>query len=192
LSEVLRGAVVGGSTLVAPAPVWDEVTARVIADERAAAEVTGHARGVREGRAEAAAELAHVREVVSTAVAALHAEVRAQREVAVATDLDLVLAVVDAVLGQAPPASAVVLLERIGEVAALLDDPALEVRCNPGDLDVLGGASLDPRLTLVADGSVPPGEASVAGTWGRADLRRAALRDAALALLTAGSTGVPS
>lgn len=187
MAEVLRGAVVGGSTLVAPAPVWDPVTASAMTAEREAAERQGYARGVADGRAEVAAELARVGGALTAALDHLHAEVAAQREVATAVDLDLVLGVVDAVLGAAPPTAALTLLERVREAAAVLDDPTLQVRLHPSDLAVVSGAAVDPRLELVGDDTVTPGEAEVTGTWGRADLRRAALRDAALAQLVASS-----
>jgi flagellar assembly protein FliH len=192
LSDVLRGTVVGGSTLVAPAPVWDAVTAQAIAAERDAAEARGHARGLAEGRAEAAGEIARLGQALELAFASLRAEVAAQREAAVTADLDVACAVIDEVLGTAPPTDALLLLDRVREVAAMLDDPTLEVRLHPDDQAVLAGAALDPRLSLVADPTVARGEASVDGTWGRADLRRRALRDAAFAQLTAGHGEVPA
>lgn len=190
MPEVLRGAVVDGATLVAPAPVWDPVTAAALAAERDEAERQGYARGVADGRAEAGAEISRLGQALDAAIADLHAEVSAQRAAAIATDLELVTAVVDAVLGTAPPTPAFELLARVREAATLLDDAALEVRVNPADHALLADAPLDPRLALVADPSVAAGEASVSGTWGQADLRRAALRDAALAQLAAGA-GTP-
>jgi flagellar assembly protein FliH len=192
LAEILRGAVVGGSTLVAPAPVWDAVTASAITAEREAAKREGYARGVADGRAEVAAELARVGGALTAALDHLHAELAAQRDAATAVDLELVLGVVEAVLGVAPPAAATTVLDRVREAAAMLDDPSLEVRINPGDLAVIAGAALDPRLELVGDDTVAPGEAEVNGTWGRADLRRAALRDAALAQLAGPEAPVDS
>jgi flagellar biosynthesis/type III secretory pathway protein FliH len=192
LSDVLRGTVVGGSTLVAPAPVWDAVTAQAIAAERDAAEARGHARGLAEGRAEAVGEIVRLGQALEAAFADLRAEVAAQREAAVAADLDVARAVIDEVLGTAPPTDALQLLERVREVAAMLDDPTLEVRLHPEDRAVLTGAALDPRLSLVADPTVARGEASVDGTWGRADLRRRALRDAAVAQLAALHGEVPA
>lgn len=189
MAEVLRGAVVGGSTLVAPAPVWDPVTASAMTAEREAAEREGYARGVADGRAEVAAEIARVGGALTAALDHLHAELAAQRDTATAVDLELVIGVVDAVLGAAPPAAAMTVLDRVREAAALLDDPNLEVRLNPADLAVIAGAALDPRLELVGDDTVGPGEAEVTGTWGRADLRRAALRDAALAQLAGPLAG---
>ncbi len=185
MPEVMRSAVVGGSTLVAPAPVWDPITAAAMASERDAAHAEGFASGLAQGRAEAAAAIDRVSAALSAALDGLHAEVAAQRELATVTDLTLVRAVVDAVLGDAPPASALAVLDHVREAAAMLDDAALEVRLSPADHDVVAGAELDPRLTLVADPTVAAGEATVAGTWGRADLRRDALREAAIAHLTA-------
>jgi flagellar biosynthesis/type III secretory pathway protein FliH len=189
LPEVLRGAVVGGSTLVAPAPVWDAATTAAIDAERVQAEERGYTRGLAEGRAAAAAEIGRAAAAVSSAIASLRAEVVEQREAAIAVDLELVRATVDAVLGVAPPASAEIVLDRIRDAATMLDDPTLEVRLHPADLAGLEGGAFDPRLTLVADPAIGPGEAAISGTWGRADLRRAALRDAALAHLTAGDGG---
>lgn len=187
MPEVLRGTVVGGSTLVAPAPIWDAVTAAAIAAERDDAEGRGYARGVADGRAEAAGEVARLAASLTGLLDRLHAEVAQQREAAIAVDLDVVRATVDAVLAEAPPAAATAVLDRVLAAAALLDDPTLEVRLNPTDVAVVDGAGLDPRLDLVADPAVAPGEATLTGTWGQADLRRAALRDAALAQLAAPS-----
>lgn len=185
MPEVLRAAVVGGSTLVAPAPVWDPVTAAAIDAEREAAERRGYERGVADGRTEAAAALARTAAALTAALDGLHAELVDQRRTAIAADLELVRTTVEAVLDEAPPTSALALLGRITEAAAMLDDPVLEVRLHPEDLAVLDGADLDPRLQLVPDAAVALGEATVAGTWGRADLRRARLREVALAQLTA-------
>ncbi|WP_052668820.1 hypothetical protein [Nitriliruptor alkaliphilus] len=185
MPEVLRGTVVGGSTLVAPAPVWDAVTAAAVAAERDDAERRGYQRGVADGRAEASADVARVAAALAGLLDRVYAEVAAQRDAAVAIDLDLVRATVDAVLGSAPPAAATAVLDRVRDAAAMLDDPTLEVRLHPSDHAAVAGAALDPRLDLVADATVEPGDATVTGTWGQADLRRAALRDAALAQLTA-------
>jgi flagellar biosynthesis/type III secretory pathway protein FliH len=185
LPEVLRGAEVGGATLVAPAPVFDPATAAAVAAERQAADAAGYARGLAEGRAAAAEGIARLAASMDAALASLQGELAAERETALATDLTLVQAVVEAVLGSAPPTAALTLLDRVREAAAMLDDPRLEVRVHPGDHTVLADASLDPRIDLVADPAVAAGDATVAGTWGQADLRRTALRESALAQLTA-------
>lgn len=186
MPEILRTVVVEGTTLVAPAPVFDPATAAAVAAERDAAAADGYARGLADGRAAATDALGGLLATVTTALDRLHAEVATQRAAALAVDLDLVARVVDAVLATAPPPALDVLRERLAAAVAVLDDDRITVRVHPGDLAALDATLADRRIELVADPALAAGEAAAAGTWGRADLTRDGLRAAALEVLTVG------
>lgn len=183
MPEVLRTEIVGAQTLARPGAVLDPATAEVLAAEVAAAEARGHAAGEAAGRAAARAELDRAVAAVTDACRQVHDELREQRRTACATDLDLAAAVADAVLGRCPPDDALTVLDQVRDAVTMLDDDPLELRLHPDDLAALDGATLDPRLRLHADRTLAPGDATVRGDWGDADLRRTALTRAALAAL---------
>lgn len=180
MPEVLHTEVVGARPLRAPAPSFDAVTRAALEAATAEAEARGRAAGEAAGRAAARAELADAADAVVGAVTALHAEVVAQREAALARDLDRVTAVVTAVLGQAPPATAALLAARLRDAVALLDDAALPVRLHPDDAAALADVLDDPRVTLRPDPTIARGDALIEGGWGRAELTRAAITRAVL------------
>ena len=187
MPEVLRTEIVGAHRLGSPAPSWDAATRVALDHEVAAAEQRAHAAGYAAGVEEATAGLRDTVAAVVGAVDAVRADLAEQRAVAIARDLHRVEAVVSAVLGTSPPPDAAVLAERLNDAVGRLDDPALPVWLHPDDLDALAPLLDDPRVTLAADPSLAPGEARIEGTWGRADLTRAAVTRAVLdALADAG------
>ncbi|MFA9430931.1 hypothetical protein [Egicoccus sp. AB-alg2] len=165
-------------TLAPPAPVLDPATAavldRAVADARAQAYAEGEAAG-RRAAAAAATQVAGRLE-------ALLQETLAQRDAARTADLALAAELASEVLAATPPTPALDLLDRAREAAALLDDDPLEVRLHPDDHAALAGAPLDARLRLSADPAVARGDARLVGTWGGAEVTRAALLQAVTAL----------
>lgn len=190
MPEVLRTDVaVERHRLVGPRPVWDPATRDAVDLEVAAAQARGHAAGQIAGRRDAEQATARVVATLGAALDTLHAEVVAQRAAAATADLAVVEAVLAAVLDVCPPAAATTVLDRVREAAALLDDDVLEVRLSPDDLAVVAGASLDPRLRPIADPTLAPGDARVAGSWGRAELTRRELTRVALDAVSSGEGG---
>ncbi|MFA9446415.1 hypothetical protein [Egicoccus sp. AB-alg6-2] len=189
MAELLRVAVADDvRTLAAPSPVLDPATAVVVEQAAAAARAQGRAEGEAAGRrtaTDAAMQL-------GGRLDALLQELLTQRAAARAADLELAARLAAAVLDATPPTSALHLLDRVRDAAAVLDDDPLEVRLHPDDEAAIASAPRDPRLHLVADPSVAPGDAVLTGAWGGAELTRAAMLDAAVALhaegLTAGDT----
>lgn len=162
-------------SLGAPPPALDAGSRALI--EAAAAEA--YERGVADGRAAGLAEArAEVQRAVGGLVAAVQqaaAEAQALRAAAADGDVRLARAIAEAVIGRTPHDGGAALLDRVREALTLLDDRPLVVRANPGDVDLLadglrglGGLTVEPDATLA------PGEAHVAGQWGRAELTRAA------------------
>lgn len=183
MPEVLRTEVVGARSLGAPASSFDPATAAAVDAAVDAAERRAFAAGEAAGRQAAHAELAATVGAVSDALDAVRSELVDQRGTATSRDLACVEAVVTAVLGEAPPTAARVLVARVREAVDRLDDPQLPVRLHPADADTLGSLLDDPRIELVADPQVARGDARIEGTWGRAELTRAAVTRAVLATL---------
>lgn len=187
MTEVLRTAVVGAVTLRPPAAAFDRATSDVLQAEIAAAAAAARADGHAQGREAATREIDRAVAGIVAAVDRAAAEVAGQRAQAVAADLAVVAHVVDAVLAACPPDATDAVATRIREAVARLDDDVLDVRVSPHDAQLLGSQPFDPRVRLLADPSVAPGEAHVAGTWGRAELTRAALTRAALEAIAPGA-----
>lgn len=173
-------------TLRRPEAVLDPATAAVVDTAVAAARDEAHAQGREAGRREAAASLGQAATAVTGAIAALHEELRTQRDAATAASLDVARAAAGAVLGRTPPDDALEVLERVRAACALLDAEVLEVRLHPEDHAAIGELA-DDVVRLVADAAVAPGEARIDGAFCSTDLRRAALLEAALTVLGEGS-----
>lgn len=160
-----------GRPLGSATPVLDAAGRAAV--EQATAEA--HARGVREGRAAAAGEataaadraVAGVRAALDQVLATL-AEVR--REALVA-DVTVAAEIARVVLGDVSGPSADELLRRVLDARSRLDDDTLVVEVAPADAEVLAGG-LPTAVTVRPDPSLRPGEARLAGRWGRADLTR--------------------
>jgi flagellar biosynthesis/type III secretory pathway protein FliH len=166
-------------TLGAPDPVLDPAMAAIVRAEIARAEERGRLEGERAGRAAAQAAAQRGAEAVASALAALRTEVSSQRDAACAASVDLAAELAREVVGGAPPEEATAILDRVRQAVAALDDDPLEVRLHPEDHRALADAIVEPRLALVPDSSLAPGDARVVGAWGGADLTRGALLEAA-------------
>jgi flagellar assembly protein FliH len=189
LPELLRVPVTDAvHTLLAPTPVLDPTTAAVVEQAVAAARAEAYREGEAAGRAAAIAAAERAVAAVTGALDGLQAEAAAQRDAACRADLELAAELATDVLDRTPPDDALVLLDRIRAVVAMLDDDPLEVRLHPDDLAALEptGGALDGRLRCIPDPAVGPGEARIAGTWGGAALTRRALLDAAAAARAEG------
>lgn len=173
-------------TLAAPTPILDAVTADVVDRAAAAARAEGHAQGYAEGEAAGRVTAAETAARLAAQLDALLTELLAQRAATRDADLHLATQLATAVIGATPPASALEVLDRVRQAATVLDDDPLEVRLHPDDVAALDGAAHDSRLRLVADPSVAAGDAVLTGAWGGAELTRAAMLDAAVALRDAG------
>ena len=182
MPEVLRAEIGGEARLLgAPEPTLDPATAAVVERETASAYARGLAEGQRAGREAAVEQTTRAVGAITASIAALHEEVASQRGTATAAALDLARELAGEVLGRTAPDEALVVLERVREAADALDDVPLEVRLHPDDHAALQGAPVEPRLRLVADTSVAPGEARLVGAWGGAELTRARLLEAVAA-----------
>jgi flagellar biosynthesis/type III secretory pathway protein FliH len=182
LPEVLRIEVADGvRRLGAPDPVLDPAMASVVAAAAADAEARGYREGERAGRGAAEAAAQRGAAAIAGAVQAVHEEIRSQREAACRATLEVAERLAREVVGRTPPDDAMVVLDRVRQVIAALDDDRLEIRVHPDDEAALAGHLDDARLQLVADSSVAPGDARVLGAWGGAELTREALLAAALA-----------
>lgn len=170
-------------TLAGPRPVLDPAMAEVLEHAVAEAEARGRREGELAGRADAQASIERGAAAISAALDAVRAEAASQREAACAASLELVGAVARDVVGRTPPDEATAVLDRVTAAVALLDEDTLEVRLHPDDHELLATATIDRRLELVADPTLSPGDARVAGRWGGAELTRRALLEAALAAL---------
>jgi flagellar biosynthesis/type III secretory pathway protein FliH len=182
LPDILR-AEVGDEVrrLSAPTPVLDPATAAIVEATATEAEARGFREGERAGRAAAEAAAQRGAGAISGAVQALHDEIRGQRAAACEATLEVAEHLARAVVGRTPPDEALDVLARVREAIAALDDERFEVRVHPEDEAALAGHLDDARLRLVADPSMSPGDARVAGEWGGAELTREALLAAALA-----------
>lgn len=172
-------------TLAPPAAVLDPAMADLLATAVAEAEARGRREGEVAGRTATLSALDSTVAAITAALQTVHAEVVAQREAACEASVELATAVAREVVAAVPPDAATVVLDRVRAAAASLDDDPLEVRLHPDDHALLADAPVDARLRLVADPALAPGDARVAGRWGRAELTRSALLEAALAQLTA-------
>ena len=172
-------------TLAAPRAVLDPATTAVVERASDAAHARGYAEGIAAGRTAAAAAAAQIVARLDEVLA----ELLAQRDAAREADLALAARLATDVLGATPPVDALALLDRIREAATVLDDDPLEVRLNPADLAAIGDAPRDRRLQLLDDPAVAAGEAVLAGAWGGAEMTRAAMLEAAMALHAAGHAG---
>ena len=172
-------------TLAAPKAVLDPATAAVVERASDAAHARGYTEGIAAGRSAAAVAAAQVVAKLDEMLG----ELLAQRDAAREADLALAARLATDVLGATPPIDAIALLDRVREAATVLDDDPLEVRLNPADLAAIGDAPRDRRLHLLADPAVAPGETVLAGAWGGAELTRAAMLEAAMALHAAGHAG---
>ena len=181
MPELLRAEIVGEARLGAPEPALDPATAAVVEQQAAAAYARGRAEGERAGRAAASEEAKRAADAVAGCVEALYDETLAQREAATAATLELARQLALEVLARTPPDDAFVVLERVREAAAALDDVPLEVRLHPADHATLQGVSADGRLQFVADAAIAAGEARLSGAWGGAEITRAGLLDAVIA-----------
>ncbi len=185
MAEILRQTISGEPhRLVQPRPRLDAVTARHVDELVTEAE----ARGRRAGEAAGAGAARVAAQRAATAVIARLDDVAealgAHRRELTAASTELARRVCDAVLARTPPDEASAVLGRVQEAVAALDEEAIEVRLNPDDHAVLGEAVLaDRRLALVADGAVARGDAVLAGRHAGVDLTRAALVEAALAVV---------
>lgn len=165
----------------------DPITQRHLDECVAVAERDAFARGEEAGRksAERAAERA-----ASAIVGALDRwtdEVRDQRRAATARNLELVERVSRAVIGQSPPASATVVVDRLRDTVDQLRTDALTVRVHPDDADavtaVFASQAMTTSLQVVADARLAPGDAVVDGGHCGADLTRDTLLRIAVDLL---------
>jgi flagellar assembly protein FliH len=173
-------------TLGRPDPALDAATRAVL--EQAVAEA--HARGVRDGIAQATAAAG---DAASRVVAAVQRAEASLRAVAAAADVELALAIAAAVLDREPADEGQVLLERVAEVLARLDDERVAVHLHPDDARDLAehveraAAAAGLVVDLVPDPSIAPGEARLGGRWSRADLTRAGALAAVAELLAEAS-----
>jgi flagellar assembly protein FliH len=185
LPDVLRTHVAGAEVhrLRLPRPVLDPATSVVLdeAVERARAEAFEEGRAA--GRAENSADLGRAATAVTGAVDALRAELATTRTEATRASLELARRIAVAVVDGTPPPEATEVLARVRDAIALLDDAPMRVQLSPGDADRLEGARLDGGVELIADPTLRPGEARIAGPCSGADLTRSALLDAAIELL---------
>jgi flagellar biosynthesis/type III secretory pathway protein FliH len=189
LSEVLQLPVDGSNPrrLGVPEAVFDPATATAVERRIAAVRAEALAEGEAAGRAAARAEGERLRQVVASTSAAIREELAADRAQMLAVHLELARRVAEAVLDRCPCPEADALLDRVRAAVALVDADPLDVRVHPEhhaplqDLDVDG-------IAWIADPSLQPGEARIDGRTCGVDLRRAALVDAALQLLTEGTS----
>ncbi len=165
--------------LAAPGPALDPFTEGLLERETAAAYARGLADGAVRERERARSEavdaagrvLAGVEAVGASAAEQVHAVLVARAEEVT----DLALAVAAAVLGREPHDGGTALAARVADALGQLDDPTLRVAVCPGDADVVAGAVAGSSVAVVADASLAPGEARLAGEWARADLTREAI-----------------
>ncbi len=176
-----------GAPLGSPTPVLDPPTARLVEQAAADARRQGRREGERTGRA--AAEQAA--KGLLDAVRSIQAELADQRAEAVRATAELAQLLATAVLDATPPPDALALLDRVRDTIAALDDDHLEVRLSRDDHAMLTADEsvfAGQRLTLVPDRTLTPGEARIVGTFGGAELTRAALLAAAMDVLAGGAT----
>lgn len=164
-------------------PVAVDAYTRVRIEEASA---RAYDRGRRDGaeavRAEAAATAERVAGALEQARAQVVAEMAALRQREAAADVELAVAIAEAVIGHEPHDGGVALLERVRSVLARLDDQELTIHAHPGDVAALTeGLRAGTAVTVAADPGLQAGEARISGPWARADLTRAS----ALALVRA-------
>jgi len=181
LSRVLAAPAVAARRveLAAPGPALDDYTEELVARRSAEAYARGMADGAvqaqeqaRAGAREVAARVLAGVDAVGQAAAGQVREVLAARADEV---VDLALAVATEVLGREPHDGGLALAARVADALAHLDDPTLRVAVSPVDADVVASALPGSAVTVVADASLAPGEARLAGEWARADLTREAI-----------------
>lgn len=176
-----------GTPLGSPTPVLDPPTAKLV--EQAAA--TARRQGRREGEKAGRAAADQAAKGVLDAVRSIQAELAAQRAEALRASAELAQLLATAVLDATPPPDALAVLDRVREAVAGLDDDHLEVHLNRDDHAMLTADEsvfAGQRLTLVADRALKPGEARIVGSFGGAELTRAALLAAAMDVFAAGAT----
>ncbi len=164
-----------GRPLSEPDPSADPYTLRAVEEASDAAYERGRAEGRREALEEARqlGDEAGARAAAGAqaAITDLTTELREFRHEQSSTVTDLARGIAEVVLGREPHDGGHALLRRCQEALAALDDTPLVVHANPADATVLRGV-LD--ADVVDDPALSLGEARVRGTWGRADLTRAA------------------
>lgn len=189
MPDVLRLDVDGAARHTLPGPVatFDPATAAVVeaavAEAADAAYREGEAAGLAVGQQHARTALAGL----EAALAAVQAELVAQRELMTRHHLDVADALASAVLGATPPTEARTLLDIVAATIAALDAPALTVRVHAADHELIAGADLPAHVTVDVDPGIARGEARIVGADGGAELTRRALLDAALEALQAGT-----
>lgn len=168
--------------LGAPDGHLDEATQALL--QEAAQEA--YERGCRDGAAVAteAAQAAtvHVTEILQR----LDGELR---RTAAQVDVALAGQIAAAVLDREPADDTAALLRKVEAALAALDDDPLTVHVNAGDVAPLAealaamGSAHGAEIGVVADPSLAPGDARIAGRWSRADLTRRGAWDAVSTLL---------
>lgn len=171
-------------SLVAAPARFDDLTQQAIerAAQAAADEASreAYARGRRDAAAEQTAAARRALEQLSGALVppltAAVDELRALRQQRAEADVELALAIAEAVLGREPAPTTAELATCVRDAAAHLDEPRLKVVVHPDCVEGLEealGSSVDGAVvTVVADRSSPPGAARVDGRWGRARVSR--------------------
>lgn len=190
MSRLLSAPDVGAAvrTLGTPDPALDAALQARLAQAAAEARALGH----REGMAAAAGAAEQAAARVVAALTRADGELRA---IAAAADVDLALRIARAVLDREPRDGSMLLLERVREALARLDDERIAVHLHPRDAVVLHeplqrvATGLGTALDVVEDTTIDEGEALLAGRWARADLTRAAALEAVEALLGAPADG---
>lgn len=184
MSDILRLPVATAPRrLRSPEAVLDPTTAAVVDQAVAVARDDAYVRGCADGRATAQAELDQLRSSIEVAAAALREELDAQREEAVVASVELARTLANMVLERTPPDDASHVLSRVQTALALLDADEIEVALHPQDHAVLADEAAPPGVRWVADASLAPGDARMRTPFGGAELTRAALLDAAVAVL---------
>lgn len=185
MSDILRLPVHDAAprSLRQPDAVLDAATAAAVDRAIAAARDEAYANGRADGRAEASAHLEQLRQCIATTGDELRSELHSQRGDAVAANIELAQRLATAVLGRTPPDEPAQILERVRAALTFLDAEDIEVALHPDDHALLSTDDPPAGMRFIIGADLAPGDARVTIPNGGAELSRAALLDAAVAVL---------